>query len=217
MEERAYICVFVKPPNAGEVKTRLIPVLGAKQAAHLAEAFFRDTWNTVSRLEWARTVAATTGPLPPSLRALTGPAWRQGDGDLGARLERVMRRALRHAPFAIALGADSPGIPAALIEAARSELRLHDAVLGPCADGGFYLLGLRRCPRGLMARLPWSGHHTFAQTLARLRARGLQTKVLKPYFDLDRAEDLARFENLLAAGKVHAPETGRALRALGAS
>ncbi len=213
MEERGYICVFVKPPQAGEVKTRLIPALGAERAAHLAEAFFRDTWNTVSRLEWARAVAASTGPLPPTLRGFTGAVWRQGQGDLGARLERILRRALRHAPFAITLGADSPGIPAALLEAARRELQRHDAVLGPCQDGGFYLLGLRRCPRGLLAGLPWSRRDTLARTLARLRERRISTRILEPYFDLDRVEDLARLENLLAAGKVHAPETAHALRA----
>ncbi len=213
MKERGYICVFVKPPRAGQVKTRLIPALGAERAAHLAEAFFHDTWNTVSRLEWAWTVAASTGPLPPRLRSLTGPLWRQGQGDLGARLERVLRRGLRHAPFAIALGADAPGIPAALLEAARRELQRHDAVLGPCQDGGFYLLGLRRCPRGLLAELPWSQPDTFAHTLARLRERRISTRVLEPYFDLDRVEDLARLQDLLAAGKVRAPETAHALRA----
>ncbi|MCI0402941.1 MAG: TIGR04282 family arsenosugar biosynthesis glycosyltransferase [Acidobacteria bacterium] len=214
MEERAYICVFVKPPRPGHVKTRLIPALGAEQAAHLAEAFFRDTWNAVSRLDWAHAVATSTGPLPPHLRALTGLVWRQGEGDLGARLERVLRRALRHAPFAIALGADAPGIPLARLEAARRELRRNDAVLGPCQDGGFYLLGLRRCPRGLLAGLPWSRRDTFAHTLARLRERRISTRVLEPYFDLDHVKDLARLRSLLATGKVHAPETALVLRTL---
>ncbi len=86
--------------------------------------------------------------------------------------------------------------------------------LGPCEDGGFYLIGLRRCPGGLLRDLPWSGPDTFLRTLARLRGRGLSTAVLSPWFDEDRPADLACLHALIARGELHAPRSARALEAL---
>ncbi len=57
------LCVFVKPPRPGEVKTRLAPAVGEAGAAALARAFFEDTWAVASRLEWARAVVAAAGEL----------------------------------------------------------------------------------------------------------------------------------------------------------
>lgn len=209
------ICVFFKPPRAGKVKTRLIPAVGVDGATSLAEAFFRDTWNCVDSLSWAVPVVASTGSL--NSRVLPQPAtpvWLQGDGDLGARIERILTRALGQTQFAIAIGADSPGIPARFLENAHAALKTADAVIGPCDDGGFYLLGLRYCPAGLLERIPWSQSRTFASTLKRLHEAGMNVAVIDGWYDIDRPEDLGRLERELADQLIHAPETAKALRAL---
>jgi glycosyltransferase A (GT-A) superfamily protein (DUF2064 family) len=87
----------------------------------------------------------------------------------------------------------------------------HDAVLGPTTDGGFYTLGLRACPVGLLAGLPWSSPSTFAATRERLFEAGFTIDVLPAYFDVDRPEDLGRLRAGLAAGTIHAPNTARFL------
>ncbi|MEJ7599921.1 MAG: TIGR04282 family arsenosugar biosynthesis glycosyltransferase [Kofleriaceae bacterium] len=207
--ERTPVCIFAKPPVAGAVKTRLAE---PPRAAELARAFLVDTCAAVRTLPWADAILATTGSLDPALAAeLAVPVWLQGDGDLGARLERVLRRALASSGTAVAIGADSPGMPRELLDRARLALRTTDAVLGPSEDGGFYLLGLRRCPEGLLADLPWSRSDTFAATLARLHSRGLSPNVLDPWFDVDRPADLARLNRLLTTGAVLAPATARVL------
>lgn len=198
------ICIFAKTPRPGRVKTRLAPALGEGGACALARAFLADSRAAMGAVPWARTVLAADGPPAEG-------EWPQGDGDLGARMERVLRRALGEAPFAIAVGTDSPGLPPSLLEQARAALESADAVVGPATDGGFYLLGLRSCPPGLLADLPWSREDTGRRTLARLRERGLTTAVIDPWFDVDRPEDLARLRALLAAGAVSAPETARLL------
>jgi uncharacterized protein len=214
----ATICVFAKPPRAGEVKTRLAAAIGAAQAAALARAFLEDTWVAASVPPWARTVLASTEPSAVELAGWRrGHIWPQGTGDLGERLERVLRRALRESPMALAIGTDTPGLPPALLFEARSALRGADAVLGPCEDGGFYLLGLRRCPPELLRDLPWSSADTFQRTATRLRARGLRTAVISPWFDVDRPEDLECLRALVARGELHAPRTARALLALDGS
>jgi uncharacterized protein len=214
MDERGILCVFAKPPRPGEVKTRLAETLGAESAAALARAFFLDTWRSATSCAWARAVLATMDTEAPEWAAVEAPIWPQGGGNLGVRLERVLSRALCSAPFAVAIGTDTPGLRVQLVEAARRALATADAVIGPCEDGGFYLLGLRRCPPGLLANLPWSAEDTFVETVARLREHGLTVEVIPPWFDVDRAEDLSCLRALLSRGEIEAPETERALRAI---
>jgi rSAM/selenodomain-associated transferase 1 len=213
VDEKGVLCVFAKPPRPGEVKTRLAETLGAAPAAALARAFFLDTWRSATSCAWARAILATTDAAAPEWAGIS-PIWAQGGGDLGERLERVLFRALRSAPFAVAIGTDTPGLPTQLLESAWRALATADAVLGPCEDGGFYLIGLRRCPPGLLAGLPWSAEDTFVRTIARLREHGLAVETLPPWFDVDRAEDLSCVRALLSRGEIEAPETERALRTI---
>ncbi len=211
MDDRGILCVFAKPPRPGVVKTRLAQDVGAASAAALARAFFVDTWRLAMSCPWSRAVLATTDTEATEWAGVA-PIWPQGGGDLGDRLERVLQRALRSVPFAVAIGTDSPGLPQRLLEAARRTLTTADAAIGPCEDGGFYLLGLTRCPPGLLADLPWSTADTFARTVARLREHGLTVEVLPPWFDVDTASNLPRLRALLSRGDIEAPETERALR-----
>jgi rSAM/selenodomain-associated transferase 1 len=209
---KPYICIFAKPPRPGSVKTRLAAEVGSERAAALAAAFSRDTWSAVRSLRWAQPVLATTDTDAENWGFARGyNIWLQGDGDLGERLERVLRRALGAAPLAIALGIDTPGLPRSFVDQARKALHTSPAVLGPCEDGGFYLLGLRECPRGLLRNLPWSSCQTLVQTLTRLRRWGYETQILQSWFDVDRPKDLARLQSLLSRGDISARETARLL------
>lgn len=206
------LCIFVKAPRAGAVKTRLAATIGAEAAAQLADAFFWDTLALAERFLSVRVVVALSGDetLFPALRDRVE-IWPQGEGDLGARLERNLRRALSENPRALVVGTDSPGLPVALLAQARAALDTGDAVLGPAEDGGFYLLGMKTCPRGLLAGLPWGASDTREKTVARLEEHGLTVELLAPWFDVDLVADLERLRSLLVAGAIHAPATCRAL------
>jgi rSAM/selenodomain-associated transferase 1 len=206
------ICIFAKPPRAGEVKTRLAKSLGAENAAHLAHQFLLDTWTSVRRLRWAHPILASAGRLPRPLRPARAELWLQGQGDLGNRLERILRRALRNYSQAIAIGADTPGLPTGFLIRARSELsHAADAAIGPTEDGGFYLLGLTRCPSGLLDNVAWGGSTVFSQTFDRLKRNHMRIAVLDAWFDVDRVEDLRRLKKLIRQRVVRAPRTERAL------
>lgn len=185
------VCIFAKPPVAGAVKTRLIPALGAEAAAALARAMLLDTWQVVSSLAEARPVLATTarqGDWP--MVVADADLWLQGEGDLGQRIERILTRGVHEAGAAIALGADSPGLTVRHIESALRALEDADAVVGPCMDGGFYLLGLRRCPADLFRELLWSCAETLPALRERLREHGFRTVDLPTLFDIDTPTDL---------------------------
>lgn len=202
------ICLFAKPPLAGRAKTRLAPALGKAGAAALAAAFLDDTW-ALARSVRARAIVATTDPWdgwPPGAEV-----WLQGEGDLGERLERVLARALTEAPGALALGADAPALPRAHLETALVALETADAVIGPASDGGYWCLGLRRCPPGLLRDLPWSAPDTAARTRDRLVASGLAVTTVGEWFDVDEPADLLRLREALASDPAAAPATRRVL------
>ena len=209
--ESTYICVFVKPPVPGQVKTRLTPTYSPSTAAALAAAFFADTLALARSCDWARVVVACAGD-PRALSLDPGvEVWPQGEGDLGERMERVLGRALAGSAAAIAIGADSPGLPRHLLDSAHEKLEHNDAVVGPCDDGGYFLLGLRRCPEGLLGGLPWSAPDTRIETVARLCAVGLSVAETEPWFDVDLPADLVRLAGMLRQERVLAPHTARVL------
>ena len=134
--------------------------------------------------------------------------------DLGQKLERILRRALEDAPFAIALGADSPGLPQAHLELAHRALTSHDAAIGPALDGGFYLLGLKTCPRGLFDGMTWSQETTGDQMLARCQEKNFRVGQCPSYFDVDTPADLERLRKLLKEAALEAPHTAGALSSI---
>jgi rSAM/selenodomain-associated transferase 1 len=206
----AIVCIFAKPPIPGSVKTRLIPELGPDRAAELAEAFLEDTVAMVRTVPWAECIIAATKTFE---RSYFKPeeVWLQSEGDLGERLEKVLRLALKRKPIVLAIGADSPGLPAGYLENARQALATADAVLGPSSDGGFYLIGLKDCPVGVLDGIQWSHSTTLASTMHKLEQFGMKTVLINPWFDIDSHEDLERLRRQLAKDPAAAPRTAELL------
>jgi glycosyltransferase A (GT-A) superfamily protein (DUF2064 family) len=95
------------------------------------------------------------------------------------------------------IGADIPGIKPAHIALAFRRLASHDAVFGPAADGGYWLVGFRNPPPGgVFGNVRWSGPHALADTLANLRganpARFKVAPMLPILEDVDDGAALAR-------------------------
>ncbi len=152
------ILLFAKYPQEGKVKTRLIPALGATRAMRLHRRMTEAALDTALASGLPVVVCATGAPLRHFRAWLgNGPAYiRQGDGDLGRRMERAFTRAFRQGTDkTLAIGADVPGLTPKLLLDAAAALNSADVVLGPAADGGYYLMGMRRLRRrGRVVTLP---------------------------------------------------------------
>jgi len=164
------LIIMVKEPRIGAVKTRLAREIGSASALR----FYRSvSGNLIRRLAHDRRWRTVLAVSPD--RAIASPAWPacirrspQGVGDLGARMERLLRSQGR-CP-AVLIGSDIPGVRAAHIAEAFGLLRACDAVFGPAADGGFWLVGLnsgRRSDRMFKA-VRWSSPNALADTLRNL-------------------------------------------------
>jgi uncharacterized protein len=207
------ICIFAKPPVAGMTKTRLIPAVGAEFAAELAEAFLRDTLAAVWKFGRSQPIIAATAPFAREY-LLGHSMWIQPEGDLGFRLESILQRALLKHEMAFAIGADSPGLPINYLDQARNSLQSCDVVLGPSLDGGFYLIGVKECPSGLLSGIEWSGPMTLQQSVSRLQQQGLSVAFLPEWFDVDTGNELEHLELLIKERIVDCPHTQAVLESL---
>jgi glycosyltransferase A (GT-A) superfamily protein (DUF2064 family) len=114
-----------------------------------------------------------------------------------------------------AVSTDSPDLPAELLGEAFSRLERAPVVLGPCPDGGYYLIGLSGLIPELFRDMPWSTDRVVPETEARVRAMGLTLSHLPEWHDVDTAADLERLVKALtgrAGSGARAPRTARFCR-----
>jgi uncharacterized protein len=168
------VAVMAKVPGVSPVKSRLHSVLTAARATEPYRCFLLDRLDALAELGGVSLVVAFT-PVEAAgrMKELAPARFRlvpQRGADLGERLSTLLRELLEdgHAG-AIAIDSDSPTLPMAYaMEAARvlAEERC-DVVLGPCEDGGYYLIGLRSPQPDLFVGVPWSTDAVFSMTLGR--------------------------------------------------
>jgi rSAM/selenodomain-associated transferase 1 len=190
------ILIFAKAPVAGEVKTRVIPALGAQGAAHLHEQLARRCIAEACSAAlcpvqlWCAPDAAH--PFFAHCQKEFGVPLRTQQGeDLGARMAHASRTALETASYAVIIGTDCPDLTAHDLRAALDALQQgHDAVLGPAEDGGYVLLGLRRTAPLLFENMPWGTGQVLALTRARLKRLQWRWHELPARRDVDRPQDL---------------------------
>ncbi|MFI0448540.1 TIGR04282 family arsenosugar biosynthesis glycosyltransferase [Actinomadura sp. 6N118] len=206
--------VIAKEPVPGRVKTRLTPAYTSEEAAELAEASLADTLTTVAAVPAADRVLALAGKpgewLPPGFRVIP-----QRGGGLDERLAAAFDDAWTGHPLVL-IGMDTPQVSPTLLKQAAQLLRTHDAVFGPAADGGFWLLGLSRPDAGLLHGVPMSRSNTGRVQLDRLRAADLSVASLPVLTDVDTAADAEAVATATPDGRfaaaVRRMREGRAVR-----
>jgi rSAM/selenodomain-associated transferase 1 len=195
------IAVFAKAPVPGEVKSRLVPLLGPEAAAELHEVLVQRTLD-VARNSGVGPVSLwcmpdTRHPFFDACAALFGiPLHEQRGGDLGERMEWTLATLLADGP-ALLIGSDCPALSAEDLRAAAGSLATHDAVFQPAEDGGYVLVGLARPVPGLFEGMRWGEGDVMKETRLRLRRSGATWREMPTRWDVDRPEDYRR---LMASG-----------------
>jgi len=203
------VIVFAREPVPGEVKTRLIPALGADGAAQLYARLLETSLTAAATVENARVELwyDAAGEDPAQCRSLAerfgATLHRQPDGDLGERMRYAFSCTdLSPAPPAVLIGSDCPGYDTGYLTAALTALHDRDAVLGPAQDGGYVLIGLRRLHPSLFDRMPWGTGDVARITRSRLRSLQWRWTELPVQRDIDRPSDLAHFPGTGSASLV---------------
>jgi len=148
---------------------------------------------------------------PDDAPAYDAPRLQAGE-TLGARMSHALADALRRADRALLIGTDAPTLPRGFLARAARALDTAEVVLGPSADGGYYLIGARGSAPDLGGpAIRWSTPHALADTRARVSGRRVAT--LPPWYDVDTPEDLRLLRLHLALDPSAAPATAAALAA----
>ena len=202
-QQAPQLLIFTRFPLPGRAKTRLIPELGAEGAARLQRRMTEhvvDLARTLSRA-WPgmRLQICYTGASRKQFRAWLGSDLvytPQGRGDLGVRMQRALAGAFRQGDGpCLLMGADIPGLSSDLLTHALQALQRREVVLGPAADGGYYLIGMRSHYPGLFAEVAWSTSRVAAKTRENMARLGLQGEDLPILRDMDHPEDLTEIRH----------------------
>lgn len=194
MNESALV-LMGRYPRPGQVKTRLASLLSPARLLELYRALLDDSLERCSGLAHRRyCFLADCSPAELarwSPRPVTA-GWRirhQHGVDLGARMWAASQQARRQDRRIILIGCDSPTLPLDYLRQGFQWLSKVPVVVGPSADGGYYLLGVAETMPQLFQGIEWGTENVLAQTLACLTTS--QYRLLPSWHDLDRPQDLA--------------------------
>lgn len=186
------IAVFAKVPEAGAVKTRLIPALGAVGAAALHEHLIAATLAKANSLGDAAVCLWLAGDAA-RYAAPRGTALAQQQGaDLGAKMAHAFAATLARSRACALIGSDCPALQPRHLRQAFDLLAGHDVVINPADDGGYVLIALKVPQPRLFEGIPWGGPKVLELTRARIAGLGLHAAFLPSLPDLDTPEDLER-------------------------
>jgi rSAM/selenodomain-associated transferase 1 len=196
------LVIVAKEPVPGKVKTRLFPKLSPAVAADLYRCFLHDRIQEVSTLnEVDRAIAYTPEDAGKTFTTLALDGFElfaQQGKHLGERLNNIFLEKFSQGYNAVSIvDSDSPDLPKSLIKESFELLlsKRADIVFGPCYDGGYYLVGMRKPHPELFRNIPWSTENVLSATLEKARKIGLNVKLLTRWNDLDTFEDLLEFYN----------------------
>jgi len=199
------LLVFARLPEPGRVKTRLARDIGEERALVLYEAMLRDTFRSIGdatenmeiEVMWAPTPSANGEALHHAFG--DHPLAMQTGATLGDRLSMAFseRFFFHRTQKIIAIGVDDPSLSRELLEHAFVLLDSCEWVLGPAADGGYYLIGCRAAAFNpdVFTDIEWGTASVFSATLAKIRAWISTVAVLPERRDIDAAEDLRTYRS----------------------
>ena len=194
------IIIMAKVPRAGNVKTRLQPFLSPAECETLAEAFLADAINKMRSLcDYLIVAFAPAGEKDyfarfdfENLILIEQTGANLGDKMFNAfefAFQTILERSV------VMIGSDSPTFPARFVEDAFARLETDaETVLGKAADGGFYLIGLRKNFKHLFENIQWSSPQVHEQITRNIGLLKINLQSVPPWYDVDNPADLLQLK-----------------------
>ena len=199
------VAVLTRAPSSGG-KTRLFEALGCAPDPRLLTALLLDTLDGAAAPDVARVVSVTPASACGEVESLVSPdvgVMPQPAGNLGERMRGTFASLLEQGARAVVvIGSDLPAMTPAIIAAAFQALDRDPGalVLGPAADGGYYLIGATRVPP-VFDGIEWGTPAVLAQTKAAAAIAGLRVALVDALTDVDTSGDLELVARQLPASR----------------
>ena len=193
------LLVFVRTPRPGKVKTRLARSLGADKAAEFyrlcSDAVLQEVGQLSGKVEKYVSFAEPIDKY--EMEQLYGLGFKvvvQEGETLGQRLCNAFSMVLENgARKVVIVASDVPDLSARIMEKAIGGLDDSDVVIGPCYDGGYYLIGMKELHDELFHNIAWGTERVCQQTLDAAEENGLSVQQLPILIDIDTEADLRQW------------------------
>jgi rSAM/selenodomain-associated transferase 1 len=184
------LLIFTRNPKLGKCKTRLAATIGDQAALDIYMILLRHTAEITKDLNCSKEVHYTEEPETNDLwDKLTYTKRLQSGEDLGERMYNAFKSGFQKGyKKIIIIGSDIYDLNSETIEEAFAELENSDYVIGPAADGGYYLLGMKSISKEIFINKEWGTNSVLKDTLNNLRDK--KVKLLQIKNDIDVYEDL---------------------------
>lgn len=198
---KKHIIAYAKRPLPGYAKTRLGEQIGMQASAGIYARLLYTCLHELARLDRQdiRLELCLASPGDIDFFQLAFPEFQvtaQVTGTLGERLSHSLNAAFSSGADAVLLLAtDVPDLDRNAIQAAFDALSAYDAVIGPCPDGGYYLIGTRHKTAKLFQAIDWSSALVTQQTEALIHRQGLSLAYLPALPDIDNHTDFQQWRD----------------------
>ena len=190
---RSLLMIFAKVPEAGKVKTRLAETIGDDKALQVYLALLQHTHEIASKVEVDKLLfyAGDVESFDMLDYYRIPKTSQQGDG-LGERMSNAFVRSFSQGyEKVVIMGSDCYELSTEMIEDAFKALDDHEFVIGPAADGGYYLLGMKTLETKVFENKTWSGPDVFLDTILDWKGMDASYAILPTLSDVDHEEDMS--------------------------
>jgi rSAM/selenodomain-associated transferase 1 len=189
------IIIFAKHPENGKVKTRLAKTLGNDFAVEFYKVCSEYIFEMIEKLKGEIEIylfySGNNFNLLKNWINKDFNFFKQEGSHLGEKMFNAFQQSFNEgSDKVLIIGTDIPDIDEKIIQEAFEELEGNDVVVGPCPDGGYYLLGLKRPYDFLFENIEWSSETVLSKTIYKAEAANLKIKLLDELIDIDTQEDL---------------------------
>ena len=192
------LLIFTKNPVPGKVKTRLAATVGNDVAFSVYQQLVKHTLVITSGLPVNKFVFYSDEVEQEDV-------WNkkhylkqlQQGNNLGERMNNAFASTFKKGVNkVVVIGTDCPGLDTGIIMNAFTYLDKYNVVIGPAADGGYYLLGMKQHHPQLFENIAWSTNIVFEETISKCVASHLDFWLLPVLNDIDEEKDLVHLKNV---------------------
>jgi len=196
MPDQSIILLFIRVPARGKIKSRLALAIGDDAVLELYKNFILDIIDTIENSGYPFRIFFHPRDSGEALARWLGHRHQympQGGNDLGENMERAFVQIFTEGfTSVVLLGSDIPDLTPVVLHEALESLRTNDVVIGPSADGGYYLIG---CNKGaflpnIFHGIAWGTDTVFAETISILHRESLRVHLVPEWQDVDTQDDL---------------------------
>jgi uncharacterized protein len=193
------VIIFVKTPVLGKVKTRLAATIGDEKALDIYLQLLSHTLLSVKEI-MADVFVYFSDTIDENIFEFENIFFKkvQTGNNLGERMQYAFEEVFDlWYDNVVIIGTDCPGIDLDLLDESFEALDKADVIIGPAADGGYYLLGMKKLYPQLFEDINWSTASVLNSTIDSCKAQTLAHLLLPILHDIDEEKDLVHFTNMI--------------------